>query len=52
LKDGTEEVDYTETVAALKKVNKYLDAIQEKLRVYDTALRFAEANYPHEAEIF
>jgi hypothetical protein len=44
--------DYQELVSALDDLSKYLDAVQEKLRVYDTALRFAESDYKHQAEIF
>jgi hypothetical protein len=47
-----DQAEYTKLVASLQKLSEYLDAVQEKLRVYDTALGFAKLNDPTTASTF
>jgi hypothetical protein len=40
------------TAELLTQLGECFDILETRLRVYDKALRFAEANYPAEANIF
>lgn len=40
------------TAELLTQLGECFDLLETRLRIYDKALRFAEANYPTEANIF
>lgn len=48
----TSQADYAELVLSLQKLSEQLDALEQRLRIYDKALRFGESNNPSIALTF